>query len=370
MINKKVESIQLLRAFAVSLVIFVHASYFGIPHITNSNPIDSFYYIKSWGCIGVDLFFTISGFIMTVVVPSYQQSGGWKKFFLKRIIRIIPLYFLLSLVDVFVTIYIKKEPIDFQTIAKTIVFFPFFDGKSFVEPVISVGWTLSYEIYFYSLIGVVLSLGKKIYRNLLIIIMCLSLIGCLFTFPYVFFKFITSPLLLEFGFGILCGLTYKKFRSLNWDIKIKQLTAVLLLFGGLFLMFITIFVKKDFEISHQNIVENNNLLALYRVIIWGIPCALFLLGTILVEQLYTFRIWKILIEAGDSSYSSYLIHGQIYPILAIIFHYFDLSVFLYLLFVIPVCICVSIIFFRIVEKPLIIIIDKILKFKKPVILKS
>jgi len=40
---------------------FLHATYFGIPKVSTFNPVESFHHLKSWGAIGVDLFFVISG---------------------------------------------------------------------------------------------------------------------------------------------------------------------------------------------------------------------------------------------------------------------------------------------------------------------
>jgi exopolysaccharide production protein ExoZ len=106
---KKINSIQLLRAIAVSLVIFIHAATFGVVRISSINPVEGIYNSQTWGAIGVDLFFCISGFIMTIVVPSYQEKNDWKKFQLKRVIRILPLYYLLSALDALATVFIKHQ---------------------------------------------------------------------------------------------------------------------------------------------------------------------------------------------------------------------------------------------------------------------
>jgi exopolysaccharide production protein ExoZ len=194
---------------AVSLVIFGHSAYYGIPVVSSINPTKSFYNLESWGAIGVDLFFTISGFIMTVIIPSYTRPGGWRFFFVKRIIRIIPLYYLLSILDVLYAVYLRHQAISFEVVIKSLIFFPLFDTSKFVWPVISVGWSLSYEMYFYTLIGMLLVFKGNIYKRLLFIILALSITGVFLNPENPLLKFLTSPLLLEFGFGIICGLLYK-----------------------------------------------------------------------------------------------------------------------------------------------------------------
>jgi len=192
MSSKKINSIQLLRAIAVSFVIFLHISFGGIEKFSAVNPVASFYHLKTWGAIGVDLFFSISGFIMTIVVPSYNQPGDWKKFFVKRFIRILPLYYLISFLTALNMIFVHHESIPVLSIAKTILFFPLFDIKTFIDPIVGVGWSLSYEIYFYSLIGILLILKKDIYKRLLIIILLLVIIGLSFNIQSPLLKFLKS----------------------------------------------------------------------------------------------------------------------------------------------------------------------------------
>ncbi|GAA4093096.1 hypothetical protein GCM10022392_14390 [Mucilaginibacter panaciglaebae] len=55
-------------------------------------------------------------------------------------------------------------------------------------------------------------------------------------------------------------------------------------------------------------VTSNNIIALKRVIIWGIPCAIFVLGVVLSEYEFKYKTPGFLIEIGDASYSCYLVH--------------------------------------------------------------
>ncbi|WP_259071317.1 acyltransferase family protein [Mucilaginibacter sp. X4EP1] len=363
---KKINSIQLLRAIAVSLVIFLHISFGGIEKFSQVNPIASFYHLKTWGAIGVDLFFSISGFIMTIVVPSYTQPGDWKKFFVKRFIRILPLYYLISFLTAMNIIVIHHESIPILSIAKTVLFFPFFDVKAFVDPIVGVGWSLSYEIYFYSLIGILLILKKDMYKRLLIIILLLVVAGLYFNSQNPLLKFLTSPILLEFAFGIICGLFYQKLNKISYPAFRTKTTSILLVFIGIALMGITVFVVPGFELHSMRAIENDNTLAFYRAIIWGLPSAIFMLGVILYERFFHQQISRFLVLAGDASYSCYLIHVQVYAIFAYIFKYTHLNVWIYIITVIPFCHLVSIIFYKLVEKKLVLLVDKWFHQQKPV----
>ncbi len=55
------------------------------------------------GMGGVDLFFIISGFIM--VITTWKSDGSiknLKEFYIKRVSRIVPVYFILTLIYIFI----------------------------------------------------------------------------------------------------------------------------------------------------------------------------------------------------------------------------------------------------------------------------
>lgn len=351
--KKHIDSLQLLRTIAVSLVILLHACSNGVTKFAAGSPISSFYHLETWGAIGVDLFFCISGFIMTIVIPSYVKPGGWKTFFVKRAVRILPLYYLLSALLIFTTIFLHHESANVQSAVKTLIFFPLFDKGTAVLPLMGVGWSLSYEIYFYTLIGILLIFRKDPYRRMLFLIAVLSMIGLLIDTESPLLKFLTSPVLLEFGFGIVCGLVYQKFDTLALSSGQKKAISLCLLITGLALMGVTIFVSPGFSLHSITLVQNVNEKAFYRAMLWGLPSAIFMLGTILSMQSFKKSTPAILILAGDASYSCYLIHTKLYLMVAYVFKYLSLGSIFYLIIIIPACLLISIVFYKLVEKPLI-----------------
>jgi exopolysaccharide production protein ExoZ len=303
--NGKIDSIQALRAVAVILVIYAHAIDSANENLGKSYQ-TQFFYLEDWGAIGLDLFFIISGFIIATVLPAYAKRKAWKDFFVKRFTRIIPLYWLLSIVAAFTIT--KASPSIKAASLKTIFFFPIFDVKEFYFPLISVGWSLSYEVYFYVLAGLLLIAGsKRLNAGNVTIIVLLSLVGYLVNPTNVFIKFITSPLLLEFAIGVTAAVIYKQATEFI-DKRWLKPAAIIIAITGAALMVATIFTGYK-NLSEAAIVINFNHPALYRSLIWGVPCGMLVFGLTLAEKTFALAIPKLLIRVGDASYSAYLIQG-------------------------------------------------------------
>jgi peptidoglycan/LPS O-acetylase OafA/YrhL len=76
--NKYFKGLDGLRAYAVILVMLFHAR------------------IIWWGWVGVQIFFILSGFLITrILIKAKGQPNFFKVFYMRRILRIFPLYYLL-----------------------------------------------------------------------------------------------------------------------------------------------------------------------------------------------------------------------------------------------------------------------------------
>ncbi|MGI2031076.1 acyltransferase family protein [Rhizobium panacihumi] len=141
---EKLYSIQYLRALAALLVVVAHS----FSHqIGVDNPL-----VVLAGRLGVVLFFAISGFIMVYISGAGPFSP--KTFLKRRIIRIVPLYWLFT---GFTALIAVAAPTLLQT---TVFTWPHFvqsllfiaheaPGRGGTSPMLSLGWTLNYEAYFY-----------------------------------------------------------------------------------------------------------------------------------------------------------------------------------------------------------------------------
>ena len=109
--TKLLPHIQVLRAFSVILVFLYHLK------------IDFF----SKGYIGVDIFFVISGYLITSIlnVNFNDNTFSFKEFFLRRFLRIVPVYifviFLTLLISYFVLI--PNQLIDLSKSTISSIFF-------------------------------------------------------------------------------------------------------------------------------------------------------------------------------------------------------------------------------------------------------
>jgi exopolysaccharide production protein ExoZ len=351
LLKERVDSIQALRAVAILLVVYTHALD-SATMVFGSSLQSKFYYLKDWGPIGVDLFFAISGFIMTRVVESYISRGHWKSFIIKRILRIVPLYWLLTAVAILLKTYMNINITSLE-IGKAFYFFPFLDKEEFIFPIMNVGWSLSYEVYFYLIIAVMIILVKpdNFLYKLIAFLVGACFIGLLFDYKNILYTFLTSSLLLEFAMGIVCGIVYDRIKRSKYSLRFAW---VLVIVGTMTALSTILWKFKPTDIS---LVLENNALAIFRGVIWGVPCAMILLGSVLLEKNKSFKTPDFIKFLGDASYSNYLGHMFIINIATKfshkIFMYSDaFSADLYIIILVIICTLVSAPIYMYIEKPL------------------
>jgi peptidoglycan/LPS O-acetylase OafA/YrhL len=84
-----------VRGVAILLVLVLHFSRYGHGLVPSGLFIDRLYYrVAGAGWIGVDLFFVLSGFLITSIL--YDAKGGahyFRNFYARRVLRIFPLYY-------------------------------------------------------------------------------------------------------------------------------------------------------------------------------------------------------------------------------------------------------------------------------------
>lgn len=103
--NKKIPSLDGLRALSIFLVLFDHAAHSLSPDITHN----WLYTILSNSDLGVRIFFVISGYLITRLLLEETERNGkinLKKFYIKRVLRIFPVFYLFILVIVLMNIIV------------------------------------------------------------------------------------------------------------------------------------------------------------------------------------------------------------------------------------------------------------------------
>lgn len=173
-----------LRAWAIIAVVFYH---FGIPGFDG-------------GFAGVDVFFVISGFLMTQIIGKGLERGEFSlvEFYLARAARIVPALAVLCLILLAGGWYTLLPP-DYKTLgahaAYSLSFFSnvkywqevsYFDVSSHEKWLLHT-WSLSVEWQFYLILPVVLMCIWRLapsvvtQRNTLLLLACASLAACIWT---------------------------------------------------------------------------------------------------------------------------------------------------------------------------------------------
>lgn len=281
-------SIQYLRGLAAILVLFHHVVNKGAQYA--GDPVGWF----KVGPLGVDLFFIISGFIMCYTTADKAgRKGAVPQFLKNRFIRILPLYWALTLAGtaVFLLFPDKVNIGGGETrILESFLLLPTDGGF-----VIKNGWTLSYEFFFYFLFSLGLLLPAK--RGLLMtatILLVLPLSGMLWgaggfsstgtTNPW--FHFLTDPILLDFIGGILIFEIYSR-----WN-RIPLLFSLVLIAMGVFL----------------GILLNQGVHGWIPFGEGGLTTLCFASGVVFLESRLRKKELPFLTLLGDASYSLYLVH--------------------------------------------------------------
>ena len=164
--------IQILRLLAAVAVVAFHA--WGVAPEGFKVPEGAISFVLSYGGRGVDLFFVISGFIIFYATHCSKLTPA--EFLRRRVERIVPLYFFVIFA---VTILAMTLPATFGTpgwytprhILKSLAFIAFTDGEM---PVVYVGWSLEYEMYFYLAVALLMALTRDVWRNIVTIFSALA----------------------------------------------------------------------------------------------------------------------------------------------------------------------------------------------------
>jgi exopolysaccharide production protein ExoZ len=194
-----IRPIQYLRALAALMVVW-HHSLGQVPGVAR------FITLPEFGPAGVDLFFVISGFIMLVTTAGKEVTPG--EFFRQRILRVAPLYWLVTLLMIGCAII---EPSAFKTlqfsgaaVLKSLLFIPY-DSLSFpgeTLPLLVPGWSLNYEMFFYALFAVSLLMPTRFRLASLVATLGALVLAGHFVEPMSpILSTYTNPRLLEFAAG-------------------------------------------------------------------------------------------------------------------------------------------------------------------------
>lgn len=241
---------------------------------------------------GVDLFFVISGFMMaTIAVGTYGHLAAAGRFLARRAWRVLPLYwFYTSLVVALMLLApgMANSAYQDQSILASYLLWP-----QDQLPVLTVGWTLIHEMYFYLVVAVMIAFGRDRHvPGMLMAWAALVAIAQLMPGPQTpSMALVTNPMTFEFIMGALVGL--------YWHRAPRRAGQVFLWVGAL------AFAAAMPALQLAGVDQHVPML---RAMVFGGSATLLVLGAACMEHLVRARIPGWLKAIGDSSYSLYLSH--------------------------------------------------------------
>lgn len=277
-----IDNIQVLRAAAALLVVFVHLDVFaralGLPIVGHG---------------GVDLFFVISGFIMVHTTRARPIGPG--AFILNRVTRIAPIYWLITLavyvVALVVPSLLQATVADTEQLLKSLCFIPFRKSNGLVQPVLFVGWTLNFEMFFYALfaLGLLFKERRRGVLAVVLLLMGLVALGHWLRPDGVVAAFYTRPIILEFAAGMGLAELGERLRCPGTGTRRVASAACLLAFVALAL------VPLAWPTAS-------------RLLTHGIPAIVVAAGAIALHNSGVRWSNRSLLLLGNASYSLYLTH--------------------------------------------------------------
>jgi peptidoglycan/LPS O-acetylase OafA/YrhL len=156
--NTPLRSMEGMRGIAVFLVFWVHYSSLIEPWLSgNTSKIADF--IHTLGHLGVDLFFVLSGYLIygSIMNKHSFHVGNYSK---RRVQRIYPTFLVVFAIYLVLSLLYPNESKlpagiwpQILYIGQNLLLLP---GIFDIEPIITVAWSLSYEMFYYLLIPIVI----------------------------------------------------------------------------------------------------------------------------------------------------------------------------------------------------------------------
>jgi len=291
--------VQALRFVAAALVLVAHSTFVIAEKMPHFN-------YEAWrkGGIGVFIFFVISGFVMVLSVKNLQsRNDGWKLFAKRRVIRIVPMYWLATTLKLIAVLAIPAQTLhsgfDFTHTVGSYLFLPAHNPLGEVKPLHAVGWTLNYEMFFYLIFTIALFIHCSPVIFSTVLFVALAFIGLIFDNGKLgAIGIYTEPFILNFIFGMLIAHFYLSgFRVKYW------IATFFFILGALSIAFSDHW-GSYFGFPRQGL---------------SLGPAMIVFGVAFLEPFFQERNFKFQLaqQLGDSSYSLYLFHPFLLAAIAV-----------------------------------------------------
>lgn len=228
-----------IRCLAILPVVIFHA----FPHLIPG------------GFIGVDIFFVISGYLISSIIyqESHQGTFSYSNFYYRRIKRIFPAL-LTVLLFCIVMSYIYMLPSELKTISRHImagIFFSqninlffesgYFDASTELKPLMHL-WSLGVEEQFYIIFPIIVLFLAKERCTLFIAILCIMLLSFIYCLKLTFSNINAAyylPFTRMWELMVGCIIAFPEFKK---RIKISKIFADFLSILGIFGILLSCFI--------------------------------------------------------------------------------------------------------------------------------
>lgn len=296
-------SLQAGRAAAAALVVLFHLGgtfaqdkYFGF------KPLDLPF---AWGDAGVEFFFVLSGFLITITHRGeFGHPNAFGSYLAKRLLRIFPTYWLICLgiyAGALVVPSLRQGlPFESDILLKAAVLLP--QDPAIVgltgAPILFVAWSLQYELLFYAVVGAAV-LNRWAGAAAVLVVLGLHAscqVGEACVYPR---SFLANNLIFVFAMGVAAAYLVRSRFRLPFPLVVGLLA--MLAFAGF----------GAFEMAY-----GRDRLPVDRRLVYGAIGAVVILGLAQAEDRGLLQLRQRWIKLlGDSSYALYLLHIPIISLL-------------------------------------------------------
>jgi peptidoglycan/LPS O-acetylase OafA/YrhL len=295
----RLSNLQALRGIACLLVLGFHVAEWEW-HRCEAPTVRFAGAFEYFGFVGVDLFFVLSGFVITwVSLPRLGQRSQSAGFLFRRAWRIFPLYWACWTLVILAYVHILGIPWlpTWRWLIGNLTLLPAQPKHLFIPQ----AWSLAYELLFYGSFAAFFLLPRRAFLPGLAL--WFAAIGILGATGGAGSEAsgplgrnvarLVNPLVLEFILGCLAGYAVRTERGLA---------------AGRWLLVLGIAGFAASGSLEARAVIHTKVNEWQRVGTFGIACALIVFGATACERRYEYKSPRWLQFVGDASYSIYLIH--------------------------------------------------------------
>ena len=297
MVRKRLELIQFSRALVPFLVMLFHLS--GTMMAYFDYNLLGFSFIPISG--GVNYFFALSGFMMYYIYHgSLGQTNQLKSFLLNRLIRIYPLYWLLTCLFLFVLLLYPSFSVGHETDIDTLITsFLLVQSPRELEPVLNVAWSLVHTVFFYLVFSLLFFSRVNISKAIITI---WALLTIAFSLGYLYIdhfliRFFFNQYNLIFLAGIFCAYYITHFK-INLKVSILMIIIGGMGFPVIWLNSVHPFIPISFDMGT------------------GLASALIILGLGSIDMQKDTKIPRFFNYIGNAAFSIYLSHNLVLDLLS------------------------------------------------------